>query len=184
MKRMAMAPLAFALLMLGACASRPPVEYDRQADFSAYRTFQWLDPRHGEGDVSLSHPVLDSPLLTNRVERAVANVLESKGYRQVEENADFMVTYHTAQAEREYRGSYMQLGYGHWGRRWGSGVVVDMWPRTFQEGTLIIDIVDARSGDLVWRGWRDSELTRRNFDQERVSEAVQFVLSEFPPESP
>src|SRR5690606_42108521 len=86
MTRIALLSIGLALVLLAGCAYRPAVEYDAQADFSAYRTFQWLDPRHGEEDVSVSHPVLDSPLLTNRVRQAVANELESRGFRQVEEN--------------------------------------------------------------------------------------------------
>lgn len=173
-----------AVVLLSACASRPPHEFDRQADFSQLRSFQWLEPEYEKDSVSISHPVLDSPLLGRRVKNAVTGNLEARGYREVEADPDFFVTYHTTQSQQERRrtGSYLQLGYGQFRPRFGTSVVVDMWPRTFNEGTLIIDIVDADSGDLVWRGWRDTELTRRNFDDARVNEAVGYVLSAFPPE--
>lgn len=173
--------LALAFLLLAACASRPPYEFDETASFAQYETFAWLAPTHSKEEVSISHPVLDSPLLARRVQQAVTTELQEKGFRQAETDPDFFVTYHTAQAEREYHGSYLQLGYGRFGPRLGSAIAVDMWPRTFEEGTLIIDIVDADTGELVWRGWRDTELTRRNFDAERVGRTVDFILSAFPP---
>jgi hypothetical protein len=174
--------VGLAVVVLAACAARPPHEFDRQADFTQLRTFQWLEPTYGDEGVAISHPVLDSPLLGRRVRQATSAALEARGYREVESDPDFFVTYHTAQSQQERRhGSYMQLGYGQFRPRFGSAVVVDMWPRTFNEGTLIIDIVDAGSGDLVWRGWRDTELTRRSFDEARVNDAVNYILSAFPP---
>lgn len=176
--------LAAALLLVAGCASRPPHEYDSSADFAGLETFQWLEPQYGDEGVSVSHPVLQSPLLGQRVRRATVAALEAKGYRAVEENPDFLVTFHTAESESQQRhGGYVQLGYGRYSPRWGSAVLLDMTPRTFQEGTLIIDIVDAETEDLIWRGWRDAYLNQRNFQDERINEAVRFVLSAFPPGS-
>lgn len=169
------------LLLAASCAVRPSHEYDEQANFAALRTFQWLEPKYGNGDVSVSHPVLDSPLLGQRVRHAAVAALEARGYREVTENPDFFVTYHTAENEEERRGSYVQLGYGRWSHPFGSSVVVDLWPRTFREGTLIIDIVAADQERLIWRGWRDAYLSQRNFEEERVNEAVRYILSAFPP---
>lgn len=174
--------LVLILALLAACASRPPHEFDSSANFTALKTFKWLEPKYGDEGVSLSHPVLESPLLGQRVRRATTMQLEARGYQPVEENPDFLVTFHTAESESQQRhGGYVQLGYGRYSPHWGSAVLLDMTPRTFQEGTLIIDIVDAETGDLVWRGWRDAYLTQRNFSDERINEAVQYILSAFPP---
>lgn len=177
-------PLALMLALLGGCAVTPPFEYDQQADFGELDTFAWLAPEYDREDVSVSHPVLESPLLGQRVRRAAVDVLEGKGYRLVDENPDFYVTYHTAQNERERRSaSYIQIGYGRYDPFFGTGVLLDMTPRSFQEGTLIVDIVDARTDQLIWRGWRDAYLTQHNFEQEQVNEAVSHILSAFPPGS-
>lgn len=173
---------ALTLCLLAACAIKPPHEYDQQADFSQLQTFAWLDPEYEREDVSVSHPVLESPLLGQRVERAVTAALQEKGFRPVEENPDFYVTYHTAQNENERRGaSYIQLGYGRYDPFFGTGVLLDMTPRSFQEGTLIIDIVDAETDQLIWRGWRDAYLTQRNFEDAQVNETVRRILTAFPP---
>lgn len=184
MRKLVLPFAALLMLTLAGCATSPRHEYDSQARFSEFRSFSWLAPEHGEREVSVSHPVLDSPLLGQRVRQAATNELQERGFVQVEKNPDFLVTYHTAEKEDQQRsGTYMQLGYGYRSHAsiFGPGVLLDLTPRSFQEGTLIIDIVDARSNELVWRGWNDAVLNQRNFDQERVNEAVDFILSAFPP---
>lgn len=189
MRKSALPLTALLIAMLAGCATGPQHEFDQQANFSELRTFAWLEPKYGDRDVSVSDPVLDSPLLGQRVRQAVVRELQERGYVQVEENPDFFVTYHTAEREEERPGSgaYMSLGYGHgygyYGHSpyYGSSVVLDLTPRSFLEGTLIIDIVNARSDELVWRGWNDSVLNQRSFDQQRVNESVDYILTAFPP---
>lgn len=183
MRSIALPIAALLIATLAGCATGPRHEFDERADFSQMQTFSWLEPEYGDRDVSVSDPVLDSPLLGRRVKNALMDTLQERGYRYVEEDPDFFVTYHTAEAEQERRsGSYMSLGYGH-GRSpfFGTGVLLDMTPRSFREGTLIIDVVDAETDELVWRGWNDAVLNQRNFDQERVNETVRFILGAFPP---
>lgn len=183
MRSIALPLAALLIATLAGCATGPRHEFDQRANFSRMQTFSWLEPEYGDRNVSVSHPVLDSPLLGQRVKRALTETLQERGYRYVEEDPDFLVTYHTAEAEQERRsGSYMSLGYGR-GRSpfFGTGILLDMTPRSFQEGTLIVDVVDAETDELIWRGWNDAVLNQRNFDQERVNEAVRFILSAFPP---
>lgn len=182
MRRFQMPTVVLLLALLSACATTPRHEFDQQADFVALKTFRWLEPKYGEQNVSVSHPVLDSPLLGQRVKRAVIRTLGGRGYLEVMESPDFLVTYHTAEGEQQQRsGTYMSVGYGRFHPPFGGGVLLDMSPRSFKEGTLILDVVNARTGDLVWRGWSDAALTQRNFDEERINEAVSYILSAFPP---
>lgn len=184
MRTVTLSVVGLLLLVLAGCTTTPRHEFDQKANFAELRTFSWLEPEYANKTVSVSHPVLDSPLLGQRVKRAVVAELEERGYRYVEEDPDFRVTYHTAEGEdeRPRSGTYMQLGYGRGHSPFfGSSVLLDLTPRSFREGTLIVDIVDAETEELVWRGWNDAVLTQRNFDQERVNKAVDFILSAFPP---
>ncbi|HEX6928107.1 MAG TPA: DUF4136 domain-containing protein [Gammaproteobacteria bacterium] len=174
--------LLVAMALAAGCAVAPPHEYDDTASFSNLQTFKWLEPTYGDDDVSVSHPVLQSPLLGGRVQSAAKSALEAKGYRAVEEDPDFYITFHTAEGETQRRGStYVQLGYGRYSPYFGSGVLLDLTPRNFREGTLIIDILDGETEELIWRGWADAYLTQRNFDTESVNEAVRYILTAFPP---
>lgn len=171
-----------AVTLAAGCAVAPPHEFDETANFARLETFQWLEPKYGDDDVSVSHPVLQSPLLGNRVRNAVTDVLEASGYRAVEEDPDFYVTFHTAQSESERRGStYVQLGYGRYSPYFGSGVLLDLTPREFQEGTLIIDVLDGDSEELIWRGWDNAHLVQRNFDTDSVNRTVRYIFTAFPP---
>ena len=183
MRQLAFPVVLVLFVALAGCAVGPRHEYDEKVDFSTMRTFAWLEPEYAESEVSVSHPVLDSPLLGQRVERAVVATLQERGFRVAEENPDFLVTYHTAEGEKERQsGSYVSLGYGRGHSPFfGTGILLDMTPRSFKEGTLIVDVVDAETEELIWRGWNDTVLNQRNFDQERVNEAVRFILSAFPP---
>ena len=63
--------------------------------------------------------------------------------------------------------------------------VQDTYVREYDEGTLIIDIVDAGSNELVWRGAAQGEVNLAASPQEReqrAQDAVQRILEDFPPQ--
>jgi hypothetical protein len=70
-------------------------------------------------------------------------------------------------------------GPGWYGPYWGNQVDV----RQYQEGTLSIDVFDARTQRPVWHGWAKKELSRSDIEQsaEPIRRAVEAVLSKFPP---
>jgi Domain of unknown function (DUF4136) len=53
----------------------------------------------------------------------------------------------------------------------------------YREGTLIIDLMDAKNNNLIWRGWGTSVLNSNDIDltEAEISEAVYKILKEFPP---
>ena len=177
---------ALAALALSACAgSRVATDFDDSARFDMLQTFAWLDPVVDD----IEDPVLDSQLLTRKVRRAVASTLLQRGYAQTEHaaDADFLVTYHTASRERlRDRGGFsIGLGIGRaWRHGYGSMHVGDgYFPRIegYQEGTLIIDILDADTRDLLWRGWVRNTVDARNYTDEAITAAVSEIIAEFPP---
>ena len=167
------------LLFLGGCATGVRTEFDEQADFDRYRTFSWLAPEvRGVDD-----PILDSQLLNKRVKRAVVAALQQRDYEAVDNNPDCLVTYHTASKEKLRSSAYrVGIGYGpHYGY-WGQHVLFDGPDiRSYEEGVLIVDIIDAQSDTLIWRGWDSSLLTQRNFAEQAIRESVEKILAKFPP---
>lgn len=169
----------FAAILLAGCASTPMVEFDQKANFSDFETFSWRMPEYGK----VEDPILDSPLLGQKVRTAAVAALQARGFSYQEQAADFIVTYHTAEKEK-LSDSGMRLGFatGYWSRgsiiySFGSGT------SSYEEGILIIDILDADSGNLVWRGWRGMRLNQTNFNDGNVREEVELILSAFPPGS-
>jgi hypothetical protein len=173
------------LLALGACAQTPVrTDHDPAADFAALESFAWVTPT----EQRVEDPMLDSALLTRKVQRATIAELTSRGYREVASGeADFIVTYHTASRER-IRDLYPTSSF-HWqfggGFRSRSAFGIGWSHRTpvesIQEGTLIIDIIDTRDNELVWRGWSSGPVTPSRFSNESITTIVHEILSRFPP---
>jgi hypothetical protein len=163
-----------------ACASvRVSVDYDPNEDFSTYRTFTWFPrPRPATGDYRV-----DNPLLDQRVRAAVEQTLTARGYRKLEDRApDFYVNYHL-QIDEKIDVRTVNRGYVD---RWGYYVG---WPETqvtqYDEGSLVIDIADARDKQLAWRGIGVGRVRSRPTPEETtrdVQEVVAQILAKFPPE--
>lgn len=117
-----------------AAASTVKFDYDRTADFSTYESWAW---KYGEGRRG-------STLADTRIRRALAEGFAQRGFERVDEvgSADFLVDYHAA-AHRELR---VREGFRTPG--FGRDLSVDRVP----VGTLVVDVFDAESGSLVWRG--------------------------------
>lgn len=170
-------------LALTACAPWVKTEFDPRADFSALKTFAWAAPQRQ----SVENPILDSELLDSKVQAAVTTALRARGFVPgPPENADFIVTYHAAR-DLETRPASWSMGVGFgtpwWGYSypWQNTIIVSRAPEYYEEGVLIIDILDAANGGLLWRGWRGRPLSQRHFTPEAVQATVTEILAEFPP---
>ncbi|MGD8378692.1 MAG: DUF4136 domain-containing protein [Gammaproteobacteria bacterium] len=170
------------LALLAACAPRVMTEHDPQARFGNYRQFAWQVPTE---DKKVSNPVLDSQLLAERMQRLVSEILNGRGFREVaRDKADFLVTYHTA-SRQQFRSSNVGVSVGVFsGWPHGYGTVFVDNPndiRSYDQGVLMIDISDAASGKLVWRGWSYVPATQDQFRGDELYELVNRILSRFPP---
>ncbi len=167
-------------LLLQSCETiRVGSDFDQSATFSGYHTFSWMArERHG------SH----NPLVVQRAKDAIQAELANRGYVYVSDSAtaDFVVDFTIGARDRvdvqsypaPYDGVYWSYP-GWWGPYWGTTVDV----RTYREGTLSIDIFDARSHQPVWHGWAKKELTSSGMERSEapIRAAVQAVLAHFPP---
>ncbi len=188
-----MRPISFFLIgllaSLGiACSSlRTSYDFDPSADFSAWRTYTW----YPSGSPPSGDPRLDNPLLHGRIESAIDRTLGTAGYAQVQDRApDFYVNYHLSTEQRldvrTMNRVYFGGPHGRHGRGAGWGGVG--WTETvvdqYEVGTLVIDFIDVSLRRLVWRG---SGTRRLSSDPQpdrltqRVNEAVDEILAQFPP---
>lgn len=162
--------------VLSACAAPVKTEYDREASFADYQQFAWRAPeREGVED-----PEHDSTLMDRRVAGIVAGVLSDRGYQQVEPKAaDFLVTYHVVDREQAGgSGSRVSIGMGSGG--FGGGVSLG-GGRSSVERLLLIDIIDADNGELVWRGWKESGRRQDRLDDATLETLASTILEKFPP---
>ncbi|MEO0330082.1 MAG: DUF4136 domain-containing protein [Bacteroidota bacterium] len=178
-----------ALLIGGACSPiRVLSDYDRRADFSHYKTFALSEPR----DVDPTDPLLNQ-LNQNRLRREITEQMELRGYNQSDDDPDLAVNiyvkitpYHEVYVVRDYylpyRGYYRY--YGHWGyyRYWGPGwTYMRDVVREYEEGTLIIDLVDTEEDQLVWHGVAVGILEELPSDPDvLIHQAVKTIFDQYP----
>ena len=175
-----------ALLVTLACAAtRTSSDYDPSANFTSYHSYGWLP----DGPAPTGHPRADNPLLHERIRNSIDRVLKAKGLA-LSEDPDILVNYHVSAQQKldvdtwnsgVYGGGY----YGGWGYGWG---IPQTTVRQYEEGTLIIDVIDTRAKKVVWRGTGTRRLQDAQGQQdpaeldERVFESVSDTLAGFPPQ--
>jgi len=142
--------------------------YDRGADFSAYKTYQWAE----------SKKTVNDPLLDQDIHRAIEAQLSEKGLRKVESGADLTVAYETALSREK------QLDGWGMGPRWsGMGRVSTS---TIDVGTLVFNVYDSSKKQLVWRGSVSKTLSPQkdpDKNYKNLEKAVTKLLRNYPPSS-
>lgn len=187
--------LAGALLVLGlaSCSTiKTSTNYDPNSvqALDSYRTYSWLPMKEG------ADPHVYNPIIQARVQKAVDSELQSRGYQKVEagQKSDFKIGWHGA-IDHKVDVDYINTYYGYAWSPWydpfygpvaygGAGVTQPV-VREYREGTLILDVVDAGSNNLVWRGTAQAELSEHadaNKSQKLINAAVDELLEKFPPE--
>ena len=161
-------------VVAAACSQfREHVEYDPAADFVRLHTYAWLPL--SEVDPA-DQRVLD-PYIDRRIREAVARTLGAKGYAPAGGGApDFLLNYRVTSAGR----SAAPMGYypGSW---W---VQRHAHEDTYDEGMLLLDVVDGATRTMIWRGSASARLLPHISLERRVKRvdaAVAHILAGFPP---
>jgi len=165
--------LAGLLIVTMGCGSSISVshDWDREYDFEALKVYAWI-PITSTGRTS--------ELKIRRMVDAINNQLQSQGYTLSTDNPDFLVALHGTTKEQM---DVTNWGYGYgarWGAGWGGGVDVSQWT----EGTLIVDIVDAESRHMIWRGTAQAAVDQGaspEKQEERFAKGAAQLFSKFPP---
>ena len=187
MKRLGLLLVAMGLLVLAGCTNKPYVETDHLAefDFSALKTFSVAETKQ-----DTKENILISPFTLSHIHSALEAEL-GKRYQSAAVGAkpDFVVSYHVVIEEKVDPRSYDDLyGFGYYGRgyRYPRPLFygVNTGVRVYNQGSLIVDIVDAKTDKPIWRGVSEKRLSRGMASQQQrevLSRAVTEVVAQFPP---
>ncbi|MGY3264886.1 MULTISPECIES: DUF4136 domain-containing protein [unclassified Lysobacter] len=170
------------VLLAAGCASTPTItsNYDHSANFGGYRTFGFFSPL---GTDRTGY----STLVTQSLKNATRREMESRGYTYNENAPDLLVNFN-GKLEKQVDVRTMPMGppmMGYYGYRggyyggWG-GYYTDV--NQYTEGTLNVDLVDARQRQLVWEGiavGRVSDKHRQDPDT-ALSAAVTEIFKQYP----
>ena len=189
MPRLATPLKIFAVLALAGCAAQmtATTDFDPAVDFSAYRTFAWIDP-NPVVRAATQRPL--SPLIIIRLKEQTYDLLTARGLDFVGNpaDADLAVAFTIGSREGIRITSYptrsFQRGPGGrrytWGGYWGGS---NVRTRQYTEGQLAIDMFDVAEARPVWHGSTASRITPsdRERPDELISEALAAILADFPP---
>ena len=168
------------------CASllEPPIrvdiEFDHHASFDGLRSFDF----HVLPDSAPRDERVDAPLFNARVQRAVQSQLEARGFeRDSSGGPDFLIVHHGVLDTRIDIQHYIDLNlYGY--RPWVQSMRTREIISDYDEGVLILDIIDSDSNALIWRGYGERRIEFSGQPSERAARMRQVVakmLEKFPP---
>ena len=143
-------------------------DYDRNANFGQYKTYSWEKVQTQDA------------LLVDRVKTAVNTALAAKGWTQVASGGDAsIVAMETTKNQQTLNTFYDGFG-GGW--RWGGFGDATTTTETYKVGTLVVDLFDTKTKNLIWRGSASDTLSN-NSDKniKNLDKGVQKMFEHFPP---
>lgn len=180
------ATFAVAAVLLAGCATPGPdlrQSSNPAANFGSYRTFGFISPLATDKAGYQS-------LLTARLKDATRRGMESKGYVYSESSPDvlvnFFVNIEDKQEIRTTPGMTMGAGYGYYGYRrgmYGGISTTEVETVNYKEGTLTIDVVDARQKALAWQSTAEGRVSKevRKNPGPKIDEVVAQMMTSLPP---
>jgi hypothetical protein len=169
-----------ALVLLPVLAMAQDVSYDfnKSANFSAFKTYAMKE----------GTPV-GQQLIDDRIVAAIDTAMAAKGFSKAAANPDVFVVYHVAfdkQKDISTFSSGYGGGYGPYGWGWGGGMggTTSTQVRDILIGTLIVDLADAKAGQLAWRGMGVKEIDTQAKPEKRdksITKAVDKIFKNYPP---
>jgi hypothetical protein len=167
---------ALSLALFGTLTSAQSVnyDYDRTANFSKFRTYAWVNGTE-----------LSDELNHGRIMRAIENQLALKGFGRVETSShpDVLVAYH-ASFDKNLQINAMGSGWG--GPRYGGLRSGTATTQEIVTGTIVIDMMDAQTRAIVWRGFATSDLNPGAKPEKReknINKAAAKVFKNYPPKA-
>lgn len=165
-------PLLLVVVMAGCSGIKVSTDYDRKADFTKYKTFNFSK----EVD-----KVTLNDLNRRRLKDAITKEMEAKGF-QVSNTPDVLVnafvkgrTKYTATANTNYMGGPFMY-YRGWG---SSNTYVDV--NKSIEGTLFIDLIDVQEKKMIWEGVAEGLVNpRTETREEKINSVVAMIFKSFP----
>jgi len=159
-------------------AQQVKTDYDRSANFAQYKTYSWEQVK--------TKDALD----VDRVKSAVNAALAAKGWSKVDSGGDVsIIAVETTQNQQSLNTFYDGFG-GGWGyRRFGGGGFGGLGEattttETYKVGTLVVDLFDTKTKQLLWRGTSSDTLSNNsNKNIKNLDKGVEKMFKKFPPGS-
>lgn len=159
------------LLPLKAYSQKVNTDWDHSVhDFSSFKTYQWVKPVRSTGN----------PLMDQRIVTAIDAQMAQKGFQHVANRPDAFVTYSTG-LQRQKSATATGMGMGRLRMGGGMGTINQ---NISNAGTLVVDISNAETRQLLWRGTATDTLSDKpDKNSQKIEKAVTKMFSKYPPKS-
>jgi hypothetical protein len=161
------------VMLTAGFAQHVQTDFDHQANFVQYKTYSWQEIKPGDS------------LWDSRIKSAVNAQLEGKGLAQVANDGDItIVAIKTSQTQKTLQTFYDGFGGGWRWRGFGGFGDSTTTEQDYQEGTLVIDLYDGKTKQLIWRGSTESVLAdKAEKNEKNLEKGVAKMFKDFPPGS-
>jgi Domain of unknown function (DUF4136) len=142
------------------------VNYNHSQSFSQYHTYAWASNNANQ---------IQNSILAQVAQQDIDTAMQGKGFTKVEESQkpDLILAANGCMRQ--------QTSYSAWGMRGIGGGMGGITPQQNVEGTLIVDLYNASSQSLVWRGIAQNTLSNNgNKNQQMVGNAVTKMFKQWP----
>ncbi len=165
-------------LTRGIPAQQVTTDFDHHAQFESYHTF------------SFAKVQTDDPLYQQRVRDDITHDLQAHGLQMVPSGGDLAITaIGGVHDQQQYNTFYSGLGsgfgwrgWGGWGGGWGGDGVANTTVEQVAVGTLMVDLYDTNTHNLVFRGRATADMSKKTDKNiALVQKSVDKMFDHFPP---
>jgi Domain of unknown function (DUF4136) len=142
------------------------VNYNRSQSFSQYHTYTWGSENANQ---------IQNSILAQQAKSDIDSAMQAKGLRLVQEseNPDLILT--------ASGGMKQETSYTAYGMRGIGGGMGGITPQQNVVGTMIVDLYDAKTKSLIWRGIAQNTLSNNGGkNSQMVTKAVQKMFKQYP----
>src|SRR6266567_4985328 len=170
--RTAVSTVLFLVALGTALAQHVKTDFDHRANFSQYKTYSWQE-------IKPANSLWDA-----RIQRAVDAQLAAKGWTKVDSGGDVaIVAIAASHTERTLQTFYDGMGGGWRWRGFGGMGEATTTEQDYKEGTLVVDVYDAKTKQLIWRGSSEDTVSNNAQKNEKnLDKGVAKMFKKFPPE--
>ncbi len=193
MKLISGALIIFSLLIGAGCSSTQVYsDQVKGADFSAYKTYAWLP----NGKDTTDNDILDNEITYQNIRQAADKEMAERGYILDAQNPDLLLLAHTMFEEKQelvqsplyssYNYNYPYHSFGAMYPYYYSGYASAPYIAgyginqvNYTEGTVVIDVVERRKNNLIWRGWSEERIDDYR-DANELYKNVEDIFEKYP----
>jgi hypothetical protein len=149
------------------------------ATLHSFRILEGPVRRDGRRVTGLDDPMIDNSIANRTIREAIVRAFQERGYTFNEMRADFAVAFY-ASATQKLDVSEWDYGYPY-PRRWPYPGARGQTITQYTEGSVVIDVINASTHELLWRGEGTAHLTDdTSQDLKRLAKAAEAIVAKFP----